>query len=74
MLTCVGAADGLVEGLAAAVAVAIERIDLTGHEGIHPRVGAADVVPLVRFRPGDPRAGAGRARPGRADRPARASP
>jgi len=54
VLTCVGTAAGLVEGLAAAVSVAIERIDLTRHEGIHPRVGAADVVPLVRFRPGDP--------------------
>ena len=54
VLTCVGTADGLVDGLAAAIAVAIERIDLTTHEGVHPRVGAADVVPLVRFRPGDP--------------------
>jgi glutamate formiminotransferase len=54
VLTCVGEAGGLVEGLAAAVAVAIERIDLTRHEGVHPRVGAADVVPIVRFRPGDP--------------------
>jgi glutamate formiminotransferase len=52
--TCVGTADGLVEGLAAAVAVAAERIDLGRHEGVHPRVGAADVVPFVRFRAGDP--------------------
>ncbi len=54
VLTCVGAPDALVAGLAAAVAVAIERIDLTRHEGVHPRVGAADVVPLVRFLAGDP--------------------
>jgi glutamate formiminotransferase len=51
--TCVGEAAELVDGLAAAVAVAAERIDLGRHEGIHPRVGAADVVPFVRFRAGD---------------------
>jgi glutamate formiminotransferase len=54
VLTCVGEPDALVAGLAAGVAAAIERIDLTAHEGVHPRVGAADVVPLVRFRAGDP--------------------
>jgi glutamate formiminotransferase len=51
--TCVGPADGLVDGLAAAIAAAAERIDLRSHEGVHPRVGAADVVPLVRFQAGD---------------------
>jgi glutamate formiminotransferase len=54
VLTCVGDADGLVEGLGAGIAVAAERIDLGAHEGVHPRVGAADVVPIVRFRAGDP--------------------
>jgi glutamate formiminotransferase len=53
VFTCVGTAAGLVDGLAAAIAVAAERIDLRRHEGVHPRVGAADVVPLVRFRTGD---------------------
>ncbi|GAC1476565.1 MAG: glutamate formimidoyltransferase [Candidatus Dormibacteraceae bacterium] len=37
----------LVEGLLAAVSAAVERIDLRTHEGVHPRVGAADVVPIV---------------------------
>ena len=32
-----------------------ERIDLRTHEGVHPRVGAADVVPFVRFPPTTPR-------------------
>jgi len=27
--------------------VALERIDLRGHQGVHPRLGAIDVVPLV---------------------------
>ena len=29
------------------------RIDLRRHEGVHPRIGAADVVPLVPMRPED---------------------
>jgi glutamate formiminotransferase len=27
--------------------VAVDRIDLTGHDGVHPRLGAVDVVPYV---------------------------
>ena len=53
VFTCVGAADQLVDGLDAGIAVAAERIDLAAHEGVHPRVGAADVVPIVRFRDDD---------------------
>jgi glutamate formiminotransferase len=37
----------LVDGLLAAVGAAVERIDVRGHSGVHPRVGAADVVPIV---------------------------
>ena len=33
--------------------MARERIDLRRHEGAHPRIGAADVVPLVPIRPDD---------------------
>ena len=54
VFTCVGDGAALVEGLEAGIAVAAERIDLGRHEGVHPRVGAADVVPVVRFREGDP--------------------
>jgi glutamate formiminotransferase len=39
--------DRLVEGLFRKVALAVERIDLRRHAGVHPRVGAADVVPFV---------------------------
>jgi len=48
-------ADGgqLVDALASAVAVAIERIDLRSHQGVHPRIGAADIVPIVPLVPGD---------------------
>jgi glutamate formiminotransferase / 5-formyltetrahydrofolate cyclo-ligase len=37
----------LVEALVGSVGVAIERIDVQQHAGVHPRVGAADVVPIV---------------------------
>src|SRR5207244_5798832 len=30
-----------------------ERIDLRLHDGSHPRIGAADVVPIVPIRPAD---------------------
>ena len=37
----------------------VKRIDLRGHGGVHPRIGAADVVPIVPIRPEDaPRAAA----------------
>jgi glutamate formiminotransferase len=31
----------------------LETIDLTHHEGVHPRVGALDVAPIVYLRPED---------------------
>lgn len=37
----------LADGLVATVAEAVERIDLREHRGVHPRVGAADVVPVI---------------------------
>jgi len=40
-------ADRLAASLFDLVALAAARIDLRGHGGVHPRVGAADVVPLV---------------------------
>ncbi len=55
VFTCVGRPEQLVEGLARAIEVAAERIDLRHHRGVHPRVGAADVVPFVRFSADDSR-------------------
>jgi len=51
--TLVGSGKELVESLVAGIAVARERIDLRRHEGAHPRIGAADVVPLVPLVPDD---------------------
>ena len=53
VFTLVGAAAELEAALLAGIAVARERIDLRRHEGAHPRVGAADVVPVVPLRPED---------------------
>ena len=58
VFTLVGEEDALVAALLAGVACAQERIDLRDHRGAHPRIGAADVVPVVPVDPAD----AGRAR------------
>jgi glutamate formiminotransferase len=51
--TLVGDEGELVGALLAAAAVARERIDLRRHDGAHPRIGAADVVPVVPIVPAD---------------------
>ena len=53
VFTLVGEPDELVETLLAGIACARERIDLRRHEGAHPRIGAADVVPIVPIRRDD---------------------
>jgi glutamate formiminotransferase len=53
VFTLVGSEEQLEEALLASVARALERIDLHRHVGAHPRIGAADVVPLVPIRPED---------------------
>lgn len=53
VFTLVGDDTSLVEGLLAGIACARERIDLREHEGAHPRIGAADVVPIVALDPSD---------------------
>jgi glutamate formiminotransferase len=53
VFTLVASEDEVVEALLLGIACARERIDLRGHEGAHPRIGAADVVPLVPLAPED---------------------
>ena len=53
VFTLVGDDDGLAAALVAGVACARERIDLREHEGAHPRIGAADVVPIVALDAAD---------------------
>jgi glutamate formiminotransferase/glutamate formiminotransferase/formiminotetrahydrofolate cyclodeaminase len=53
VFTLVGSEQELADSLLAGIAVAVERIDLRRHAGAHPRIGAADVVPIVPLRPSD---------------------
>src|SRR6185369_17557690 len=50
VLTFVGDAAGVRAGVAALFDAVIPRIDLTRHEGEHPRMGAVDVVPFIPIR------------------------
>jgi glutamate formiminotransferase len=50
VFTLVGGDGQVQDALLAGIAVARERIDLRRHQGAHPRVGAADVVPIVPLR------------------------
>ena len=47
VVSFVGTRAGVAEAAFRAVAKGAELIDLNGHEGEHPRMGAADVVPFV---------------------------
>lgn len=47
VLTFAGPPDAVAEAALRAVTVATEMIDLRQHEGVHPRIGATDVVPFV---------------------------
>jgi glutamate formiminotransferase len=51
--TLVGSEEELVASLLGGIETARERIDLRHQEGAHPRIGAADVVPIVAIREGD---------------------
>lgn len=47
VITFVGSAQGVEETAFALCAKAAELIDMTGHTGEHPRMGATDVVPFI---------------------------
>jgi len=47
VLTFVGPPAAVANAAFRAVAKAVELIDLTRHQGAHPRIGAADVVPFI---------------------------
>lgn len=47
VITFVASPDEVAEAAFAGIAAARELIDLRGHRGVHPRIGAADVVPFV---------------------------
>lgn len=47
VVTVIGSPGAVERGSLAAAEVALKRIDLRRHRGVHPRVGALDVLPLV---------------------------
>lgn len=47
VFTFAGSPEAVLEASFRAVAAARDHIDLRHHTGVHPRIGAADVVPLV---------------------------
>ncbi len=47
VITLVGERDAIQEAAILGVGKAAELIDLTRHQGAHPRMGAADVVPFI---------------------------
>ena len=50
VITMVGSPESIGEAAIRAVGAAAKHIDLTKHEGEHPRIGAADVVPFIPIR------------------------
>jgi glutamate formiminotransferase len=47
VVTVVGSPEVAENAAVAGARVAVERIDLNRHEGVHPRIGALDVLPFV---------------------------
>ena len=50
VVTVIGEPEAVKNCIVEAVGVAIEIIDLTKHEGQHPRLGAADVIPFIPIK------------------------
>jgi glutamate formiminotransferase / 5-formyltetrahydrofolate cyclo-ligase len=53
VFTLVGGEEALIDGLLAGIHRTRELVDLRGHDGVHPRIGAVDVVPIVPIAPAD---------------------
>lgn len=47
VVTVIGEPEPLVSAVVESVGRAVELIDMTKHEGQHPRMGAADVIPFI---------------------------
>jgi len=50
VMTILGEADHLLDALLRLYDIAVQTIDLRTHHGVHPRMGAVDVVPFVPVR------------------------
>jgi len=50
VVTVIGEPEAVKNSIIEAVGIAIEIIDLTKHDGQHPRLGAADVIPFIPIK------------------------
>ncbi|MDO5422592.1 MAG: glutamate formimidoyltransferase [Eubacteriales bacterium] len=50
VVTVIGEPEPLVEAMVAAIGKAVELIDMTKHQGQHPRMGCVDVVPFIPIK------------------------
>ncbi len=50
VITFAGPPEAVAEAAVRAAGAAVELIDLTRHRGVHPRIGALDVLPFVPLR------------------------
>lgn len=50
VVTIVGEPEALKKAIVEAIGKAVELIDLTKHEGQHPRMGAVDVIPFIPIK------------------------
>ncbi|MEG1801055.1 MAG: glutamate formiminotransferase, partial [Oscillospiraceae bacterium] len=50
VVTVVGEPQALADAMVEAIGIALQEIDMTKHEGQHPRMGAVDVVPFIPIR------------------------
>ncbi len=50
VVTFAGTPDAVEEAMLRAARVAVEMIDIDQHQGVHPRLGAVDVVPFIPLR------------------------
>jgi glutamate formiminotransferase len=53
VFTLGGDVESLVASLLAGISRTLALVDLRAHDGVHPRIGAVDVVPLVPLEPGE---------------------
>ena len=50
VVTVMGEPEAVRKSVLAAVEIAVKVIDMTKHEGQHPRMGAVDVIPFIPIR------------------------
>jgi glutamate formiminotransferase len=50
VITAIGDPDAMKKAVVEATGIALNEIDLTKHEGQHPRMGAVDVIPFIPIK------------------------